>query len=261
MLEAKIITGSKRPHTDQVVSHESELELIVVLELNTPQGPLLGVEVLPEPRHGSRAGVLVGVEALPLIEGELRLAKGLERVLRLLGLGLSGLLLLGLFLLRLLLLLGGSVLNGLLDEDGVLNNGLARRLVDDSGEPSGDGGAAGSPVLVQNSSEGAGEESSSEEVGKSDTLTNKECVGSEMLLKDSDVLQSSLGGLLDVLLVVRVLTHERAVPATEAGEELRVGVRQPTEDGSVVLLGLTQEGGLLILGGHLNIVSGSFPRS
>ena len=144
--------------------------------------------MLPEPWHGGRAGVLVGIEALPLVKSELRLAKGLKRVLRLLGLGLSGLLLLGLFLLRLLLLLGGSVLNGLLDENGVLDNGLERRLVDDSGEPPGDGRVVGSPVLVQNSSEGAGEDSGSEEVGKSDTLTNKESVGSEVLLKDTNVL-------------------------------------------------------------------------
>ena len=234
--------------TDQVVGHEGKLELIVVLEVNTPQREFFSVEVLPEPRHDRRASFLVGVETLEVLEVNTSSGrKQRQRVLRLLSGLLSGLL--G-SRLGLLLLLGRGVLDDLLSEDGVRDNSLESGLVDDSVVPSGDGGVLGAPGLVQNSGKGTGEEGGSEVIGQGDTLANEVGVGSEVRLEDSDGLQGSLGSLVDILLVVAVQAHEGTVPATEARQNLSVDKGQPTEDGSIVLLGLTQEGGLLVLGSH-----------
>jgi hypothetical protein len=68
-------------------------------------------------------------------------------------------------------------------------------------------------------------------------------------LKDGKGLDGALGSLVDGLLVVSVETHQGAVPGTELGEKLSVGERQPAEDGSIVLLGLAEQSGLLVLGG------------
>ena len=234
--------------TDQVVGHEGKLELIVVPEVNTPQRIFFSVEVLPEPRQDGRASVFVGVETLEVLEVNASSGrKQRQRVLRLLSRLLSGLL--G-SRLGLLLLLRRGVLDDLLSKDGVGDDSLESGLVDDSVVPSGDGGVLGAPFLVQNSGESTSEEGSSEVIGQGDTLANKVGVGSEVRLEDSDVLQGSLGSFVDILLVVAVQAHEGTVPATEARQNLSVDKGQPTEDGSIVLLGLTQEGGLLVLGSH-----------
>lgn len=99
--------------TNQVVGHEGEGELIVVLVLALPDGVLGERNVLPEPLHGVSL-VVVGVVALPLIKSKAGTGQGLERVLGLGSLSRGLLLsslgsgLLGLFL-GLLGLLGGNV--------------------------------------------------------------------------------------------------------------------------------------------------------
>lgn len=233
--------------TNQVVGHEGELELIVILVVDLPEGELLGVVVLPEPGESNGAGILVGVLALPLVKIEVGLAKGLKGVLRLrlllswlLGSRGSGL---G------LLLLLGSVLDGLLGELGLVD-GFEVSLVDDGVVPPGGGGVGVAPLLVQDGSEGTGQESSGEEISQGDALADEEGVGGEVRLKDSQVLQGDLGDIVDGLLVVGVEAEERAVPGTEAGENLAVGEGHPANNGSVVLLGLAEESGLLVLGGH-----------
>jgi hypothetical protein len=245
--------------TDQVVGHEGELQLVVVLVVNSIERVLFGLVVLPEPGQSNGAGILVRVLALPLIKDELGLAKSLKRVLGLLlrlrlGLG-SRSSSLGRGSLGLLLLLGRSVLDSLLSDDRAGDDGLERSLVDDSVVPSGDGNVLRAPSLVQNGSESAGEERGTEVIGEGDALTDQVGVGGEVLLKDGESLVGSLGGIFNILLVVGVKTHQRAVPGTELGEDLIVDEREPAKDGSVVLLGLAQESGLLILGGHLNPVS------
>lgn len=239
--------------TDQVVGHEGELELLVVLVVNLPEGVLLGLVVLPEPGEGNGTGVLVGVLALPLIEDEGGLAKGLERVL---GLGGGSGLLSGggggSSGLGLLLLLGGSVLDDLLSENGGGDNGLEGSLGDDGVVPAGDGGVRRAPLLVQNGGEGTGQKGGSEEISQSDALADQVGVGGEVLLEDGNGLQGSLGGVIDGLLVVGVEAEEGAVPRADLGEELAVGEGQPADDGSIVLLGLAKKGGLLVLGGHYN---------
>lgn len=235
--------------TDQVVGHEGELELVVVLVVDLPERVLVGLELLPEPGHGDSAGIIVGELALPVIEDESGLAKSLEGVLGLGGLsrgsgrgsGGSGL--------GLLLLLGGDVLDNLLGELGLGEDSLEGLLVDNGGVPTGGSGVLLAPLLVKDSSEGAGEERGREDISQSDTLTNKVGVGGEVSLKRSDGLHGSLSGLVGGLLVVGLETEEGTVPGTELGEDLSVGEGQPAEDGSVVLLGLAEESGLLVLGG------------
>lgn len=238
--------------TDQVVGHEGELELVVVTVVDLPERVLIGLEVLPEPGHGDGAGVLVGELALPVIKDESGLAKSLKGVLGLGGLGGGGLsggsgsrssgLGLG-------LLLGGDVLDHLLSELGLGEDGLEGVLVDNGVVPPGGGGVGLAPSLVKDSGESAGKEGGTEDIGEGDTLTNKVGVGNEVSLEGRDDLEGSLGGLIDNLLVVAIETQQRAVPGTELGQNLSVQEGHPAEDGSVVLLGLAEKGGLLVLGG------------
>ena len=256
----EVLAGSLKTSveaTNQVVGHEGELQLVVVLVVNLPERVLVGGEVLPEVGQRVLAGLVVGVLALPVIEDEVGLAKGLQRVLGL-GLGglLSGLLRGGSGSLGLLLLLGGSVLDDLLREDGVGEDSLEGGLVDDGVVPAGDSGVGAAPLLVQNGGEGTGEERGREDISQGDTLTNQVGVGGQVLLEDGGGLQSSLGSLINGLLVVAVKAEERAVPATEAGQELAVGEGHPADNGGIVLLGLAKEGGLLVLGGHYTTKTG-----
>lgn len=96
--------------------------------------------------------------------------------------------------------------------------------------------------------ESTGDDRSSEDIGKGESLANKEGVVGEVLLEDTDGLDGLGCGLIDGLLVVGSTSGQRAEPSTEGGEDLGVGERQPSEDGGVVLLGLSEEGGLLVLG-------------
>lgn len=237
--------------TDQVVGHEGELELVVVTVVDLPERVLIGLEVLPEPGHGDGAGVIVGELALPVIKDESGLAKSLKGVLGLRGLGGGGLSggLSGGSGLGLGLLLRGDVLNHLLSELGAGEDSLEGVLVDNGVVPPGGGGVGLAPGLVKDSGESTGKEGGSEDIGKGDTLTNKVGVGSEVSLEGRDDLEGALGGLIDSLLVVTIKTQQRAVPGTELRQNLSVHEGHPAKDGSVVLLGLAEKGGLLILGG------------
>jgi hypothetical protein len=68
-----------------------------------------------------------------------------------------------------------------------------------------------------------------------------------MVLKHLDSSQGILCCLLDILLVVRTATNERQEPVSEARDDLAVGKRKPSKDGSVVLLGLAKKSGLRVL--------------
>ncbi|TIA29845.1 hypothetical protein D6C78_09973 [Aureobasidium pullulans] len=258
VLAGSLKTGEET--TDLVVAHEGEGKLVVVLVVHSPEGVLLEVDVLPEPGKGDLAGLLVRVLALELVNLESGAAESLDGVLGLGGgrglllivvlggssLGLGG-------LLRLLslgggLLLGGLVGDGLLNEFELLGNVRVDGLVGDSLEPTGDVGVVAAPLLVEEVLEAAGDDAGSEDVGKSEALTNEVGVDEEVVLKGTDSLGGGLLGGVDGLLVVGVTADQRAEPATEGGEDLSVGKGHPSEDGGVVLLGLAEEGGLLVLG-------------
>ncbi|THZ80313.1 hypothetical protein D6C84_07549 [Aureobasidium pullulans] len=259
VLAGALKTGEEA--TDLVVAHEGEGKLVVVLVVHSPEGVLLEVDVLPEPGKGNLAGLLVGVLALEVVNLEGGAAEGLDGVLGLGGLGslilivvlggsslgLGGLL--GLLSLGGGLLLGGLVGDGLLDELELLGNVRVDGLVGDSLEPTGDVGVVAAPLLVEEVLEAAGDDAGSEDVGKSEALTNEVGVDEEVVLKGTDSLGGGLLGGVDGLLVVGVTADQRAEPATEGGEDLSVGKGHPSEDGGVVLLGLAEESGLLVLGG------------
>lgn len=258
--------------TDQVVGHEGEGELLVVLVVNLPDRPLLEVEVIPEVLHGLVVVLDVGVLALPLIERERGAAESLERVLGLGGSrglvssgGLSrsgsgsgsgsGLLLgflLGLLLsllLRLVGLLGGVGQSNGLEELDLLSNLREDGLAADSVEPSGDGRVLRAPVLVKEVLEATGGNGSSEEISEGDALADEEGVVKEVLLNNGEVLLGSLDGLVNSLLIVGRVALEGAEPSNEVREDLRVEEGHPLQDGSIVLLGLAEKSGLLVLGG------------
>lgn len=257
----EVLAGSLKTSvetTDQVVDHEHHgllVEIWVVVVVDLPEGVLLGVEVLPEPGHGAAAEVVtVGVLDLPVVDNESGLAKSLKGVLG--GLGLSrgsgggsgsgsgrG------SSLGLLLLLGSDILDHFVCELDFGADSLEGVLVDDSVEPPDGGGVLTAPLLVKDSTEGAGDESGREDISQRDALTNKVSVGCEVSLEGREGLQGALGGLVDSLLVVGTEAEERTVPSTEFGEDLLVGEGQPTDNGSIVLLGLAEESSLLVLGG------------
>ena len=163
------------------------------------------------------------------------------------SLGLGGLL--GLLSLGGSLLLGRVVGDGLLDELELLGDIRVDGLVGDGSEPTGDVGVVAAPLLVEEVLEATGDDAGSEDVGKSEALTNEVGVDEEVVLEGTDGLGGGLLGILDGLLVVGVTANQRAEPATESGEDLSVGEGHPSEDGGVVLLGLAEESGLLVLGG------------
>jgi hypothetical protein len=267
-LKCLVLTYQKL--TDEVRGHEDLSQLVVVLVVDLPKGVLLEVGVLPEPGKGNGAGVLVGVLALPLVKDEGRAAKLLERVLGLRsGLGLLFLLLLlglrgslGLLLLGSGLLLGWHVLDGLLDELELVDDGSDDGLVANGLVPTSDVGVLCPPLLVEEELEATAEDAEGEDVSEGDALANEVGVDQEVLLEDADGLEGSLLGVLNVLLVVGVAALERTEPATKRGEDLLVGEGHPPQDGGVVLLGLAKEGGLLILRGDWNkSASGTAPMT
>jgi len=249
--------------TDLVGRHEGEGELLVVLEVDTPDGEALGVEVLVEPleRAAGTAGVEVRVLALPLLEVERRLGERVEGVL---GLGLLGdkgllgllvdlLLLGGLLLLLSLGLLGLGGLGGLLllggsDELGLLLDELDVAVVEDGGKlgrlDDGVGvtnnvGDLGADRSVNEAGEGVGEGSGEEDVGDRETLANNVGLLEEDLVKGLEATNDLVDEGLEDGLVVGDAAREDLVGEAKADEDLLVGEVLP-------LAGL---GGLLNVGG------------
>lgn len=207
--------------TNQVVGHEGEGELVIVLVVDLPDGVFLEVDVLPEPLHGL-GGFVVGVVALPLIERKRCLGEEFKRMLRPGGSGWllssgSGNLLLGGGLLGLLGLLRGSVGEGRgLEELNLLSNLREDGLVADGIKPASDGGVLAAELLVEEELEATLSDASSKDISKGDALADEVGVAAEVALNNGEGLQGSLGGIIDVLLVVRGVTSEGAEPLTEA---------------------------------------------
>ena len=229
---------------DEVVGHESHGKLIVVLVGNLPQGVLLKVHVVPEPLEGN-GGVVVGVLALPLIEGNGGLGQGLEGVL---GLGGSRLLLLsgglgsssrlgGSGRLGLLSLLRGGVGEDRgVDEGNLLSDGSVDGLVGDGLVPAGDSGVLLAPLLVEELLEAAVEEGSAEEISQGDALTNQVGVVGEVLLSSVDGTANLLGDVVDSLLIVGKGAGQELDPGADLGGDLGVEEGHPSQDGSVAVV-------------------------
>lgn len=201
--------------------------------------------MLPEPRQCYLASFLVRVLALPIVEDQSWLWECLERVLLLDDwLLLLFLVVLWLLSLRLLLrfgrrsrsfsflglLLGWGVLDRLLDEDRIRYNGFPGRLVHDCLVPTSSVRVAGAPFLVENVLEAACHDASREVVRKGDSLANEEGVDEKVLLVGIDGFESCLLMILNGLLVVRVTADEGAEPASNLGQDLMVGIREPAKN-------------------------------
>jgi hypothetical protein len=170
----------------------------------------------------------------------------------------------GLLLLLLLLVVlrarRGLVLEGLLGEDGVLDNGRVDVLGDDGPEPTGDAGVLGAPLGVPEELEAAGDDAGGEEIGKGKALADEVGVDEEVVLEDLDGGLGGLDGLVDALLVVGVTADQGTERGAEDREDLGVGEGHPAEDAGVVLLGLAEESGLLVLGGDCAKSLATVPR-
>ena len=257
--------------------HAPERELVELAVLPEPgkgdlTGLLVGVLALPVEIVRIWFDKIVAVSNAPVVKNESGLAEELKRVLGLgslrsrilLLLSLSGGLDLGLrsslgggrsgrlLLLLLLLVLRarwGLVLEGLLGEDGVLDNSGVDVLGNDGSEPTGNVGVLRAPLGVPEELEATGNNAGSEEVGKSEALADEVSVDEEVVLEDLDGGLGGLEGLVDALLVVGVTADQRTERGTKDREDLGVGEGHPAEDAGVVLLGLAEESGLLVLGG------------
>jgi hypothetical protein len=247
--------------TNEVVGHEDEGELVVVLVVHAPDRVLVERNLLPEVLE-SLSLVVVGEVALVLVKREGSAGKKIKRVLGLRGLSR---LLIGVGSSRSGLgsglggslggigLLGGDVgQSRLVEELKLLGNGRIDGLVDDSLIPTGDVGVLLAPLSVEEVLETTGDQASTEQVGEGDAVTDEVGVAEEVLLNNGDGAKGLLGGVIDCLLVVRVLAEEGSEPATERREDLGVEEGHPLQDGGVVLLGLAEEGGLLVLGGDVD---------
>lgn len=214
---------------DEVVRHESQGKLIVVLVGNLPQGVLLEVDVLPEPLEGL-GGLAVGVLTLPLIQRKRSLGQRLKGVL-----GLGGSLLLGLSSLggsgglrgssRLgsLRLLGGDVGQGRGVQEGeLLGNSSVDGLVDDGLVPTSDSRVLLAPLLVEEVLEATVEEASAEEISEGDALADEVSVVGEVLLSSINGNSNLLGGVIDSLLVVGLGANQRGDPSTDLRGDLGV---------------------------------------
>lgn len=248
-------------HTNKIGRHKGQGQFIVVLVVDLPQRVFLWLVLFPEPREGNFARVFVGVLSLPVIENESRFGQCLKRVLGFdfgLGLILLFIFLLGWFLLglwcscsgclgRLCFLLGWSVLDALIDQDRFGDYGLPDWLVCDGLIPTGGVWVFSTPFLVKSVLETTSDLRSQEQIGKGHTLSDEESVDKEVLFKDMDGVEGGFLGVIDGLLDVRVSTNKRAEPATEGWKDFGVGKGQPSHNGGIVLLGLSEESSLLVL--------------
>lgn len=227
---------------NEVVGHERQSKLRVVLVVHTPDGVLLEGNVLPEVLERLLL-LVVGVESLPLVQ---RVCRAWEKINRVLRLGSRGLLLsgggggslrrglrCGLGLLR--LLRGDVGQLGLLKELDLVSDGGVDGLVGHGQVPPGDVGVGRAPLLVEEVLESAGDDASSEQISKGDALANKVGVVEEVSLDDIDDLGNSLGRIIDALLVVGLVAKQRLEPLAELAEELLIEEGHPLEDRGVTM--------------------------
>lgn len=210
---------------DEVVGHESQGKLIVVLVGNLPQGVLVELDVLPEPLEGI-GGLAVGVLALPLIKRKRGLGQRLKGVR-----GLGGRLLHGLGS------LGGGLGGGLgslslfgsdvgqdrgIEEGKLLGNSRVDGLVDDGLVPTSNSGVLLAPLLVEEVLEATVQETGAEEISEGDALADEVGVVAEVLLSSVNGSASLLGGVIDSLLVVGLGAVQEGNPRTELRGDLGV---------------------------------------
>ncbi len=176
-------------------------------------------------------------------------------VISFLRLGFRGRLLLGSFLLLGLFafwFLGRLVLDRFVDVLQLAYYGGVDGLMVDGFVPACNVGVLSAPFLVKEVLEATGEDAGSVEVGEGNTLAYQEGVDEKVFVEHGNGLHGGFDGFGDVLLIVGVPANEGAETGGYSGEDFVVGEAHPAYDGGVVLLGFSEEGGLLVLGSDLD---------
>ena len=69
----------------------------------------------------------------------------------------------------------------------------------------------------------------------------------EVFIEYRNRFKRIFAGFVNVLFVVRIAANEWAEPSPKGWEDLGVGERHPADDGGIILLGLAEKAGFLIL--------------
>ena len=236
--------------TQQVGDHEQPLEILGVLVLGMPQGPVLLVPVLVEVGESDGAGVLVGVGDLEGIHVPLGLGVTLEGLL---GLGLGGLLdglglldLGGLGLLDLLLLGGGG--DSLLDAElHITDDSLEVGLVDAGKEPPVGVSESLAESGIEDDLVGGEEGEGNDDISQSKTVTNEEGLVGQVDVEALKDLAGITGGPLGGSDIVGDDTVDGAQPGLE-GEVNLVGgeVNPPLNETFLELVGSKELRGVTV---------------
>lgn len=256
--------------TNEVVRLENGLKFVVVLVVQLDDGVSFVVEVLEEPGESLLAGVFVGVSSLPLVKVERGLGQVVQGVLGLgSGLGLVIVVVLGsgsslglLSLrsrgsLRLLLLLGGNKLDVVLSKVEVAENLEELGLVGDGLEVSDGVGVLGAEVDTSNAAEDEGKVGSDGQVGKGDTVTDKEGLLLELGLEEGESAVEVLVALLLSSLVVGEHAEAKEEDLKTVVEDLVVSERNPLVNESSGLGVSAEELGVVREAGNCERVSES----
>ncbi|KAH3662050.1 hypothetical protein OGAPHI_006231 [Ogataea philodendri] len=194
--------------SNQVVRHESQGQLIIVLVSDSPQRPFLRVpELVPEVWQSTSSGVLVGVFSLPLV-----------KCLKWLG----------------------SQLDVLEEPVQVLSGG-------NSLPPSGNVWVFGSPFVTVKNSEWSVEHGSKEDVGNGKSLTNQEGVVLESGIQSGNNLLQSSKSIVNDFLVVWSLSEEWLESSCGLHHEFGRSKGDPFQNLSTVFKSLTEQWVVLIL--------------
>jgi len=231
--------------TGQVGGHEHLGEILVVLVVSEPEGPSIGLVVLPEPGKDSSADVLgvVGVDALELLEVELGGGEEIERIGGLLG---------GLVLVLLISGSGrgvggsgggggGSSGGGLGLVDGHLSAQGERSgyrdevgLTNDGGEPAQHVSEGLAELGVEEHLHTGVEGGAEDDIGQSDGLSNQEGAGQQAVVQGGQKLNQISLSSLSGLVVVLEVAEDGVQPDSSGGVELGGPVDPGINHGSLI---------------------------
>lgn len=69
----------------------------------------------------------------------------------------------------------------------------------------------------------------------------------EVFIEDRHGFEGTFASFVNVLFVVRIAAYEWAEPASKGWEDFGVGEGHPADDGGIILLGLAEKAGFLVL--------------
>lgn len=264
--------------TSQVGGHEHLGEILVEHVVSEPEGPSVGLEVLPEPRKNLSADILgvVRVDTLELLKVELGGGEEVEGVLRLR---------LRLFLIIFLTRSGGGSgssggggssggRGGLGDKDhsllaesegGGIDSGDNVGLTGDGTEPTEDVSEGLAELGAEDGAETDRERADKDDIGDGDGLSNEVSAGQQVVVQGGQQLGDvSLGGLSGLSVELEV-AEDGVNPDTGGGIELGRPVDPGVNDGSLIrgssvedvsLAGYVLSNGIALEDGSIGAIKG-----